>query len=213
MQAFKKGDIILNAKQTADLLRSGKAFGHGKAYAEGTIPHVRDLVSTHYRAYAGGSGGGSFQGGAAGHTIGSSKKSESSNSSSTPQNTAAVDRNTDSTDENTKSNKSLQDWIEQLVSVQKAENGRLYDAIEDFEMNANQNKAIDTYVGDSESYMDTLRQAQNRYMTKANALGVPGNYVHKIWAGELDIEDIQDEDLKEKISQYQTWCKSRPSIW
>ena len=213
MQAFKKGDIILNAKQTADLLRSGKAFGHGKAYAEGTIPHVRDLVSTHYRAYAGGSGGGSFQGGAAGHTIGSSKKSESSNSSSTPQNTAAVDRNTDSTDENTKSNKSLQDWIEQLVSVQKAENGRLYDAIEDFEINANQNKAIDTYVGDSESYMDTLRQAQNRYMTKANALGVPGNYVHKIWAGELDIEDIQDEDLKEKISQYQTWCKSRPSIW
>lgn len=65
-------------------------------------------------------------------------------------------------------------------------------------MNANQNKAIDNYVSDSESYMYTLRQAQNRYMTKANALGVPGNYVHKIWAGELDIEDIQDEDLKEK---------------
>lgn len=212
MQAFKKGDIILNAQQTADLLRSGKASGHGKAYANGTIPHVRDLVSTHYRAYADGSGGGSFQGGAAGHTIGSSKKSESSNSSSTPQNTAAVDRNTDSTDENTKSNKSLQDWIEQLVSVQKAENGRLYDAIEDFEMNANQNKAIDTYVGDSESYMDTLRQAQNRYMTKANALGVPGNYVHKIWAGELDIEDIQDEDLKEKISQYQTWYEKAKDL-
>ena len=211
MQAFKKGDIILNAQQTADLLRSGKASGHGKAYANGTIPHVRDLVSTHYHAYAGGSGGGSFQGGAAGHTIGSSQNTNN-NSSSTPQNTAAVDRNTDSTDKNTKSNKSLQDWIEQLVSVQKAENGRLYDAIEDFEMNANQNKAIDTYVGDSESYMDTLRQAQNRYMTKANALGVPGNYVHKIWAGELDIEDIQDEDLKEKISQYQTWYEKAKDL-
>lgn len=215
MQAFKKGDIILNATQTADLLRSGKASGHGKAYADGTVGNVRSLVATSLsNAYSAGS---SYKPGknigGSGSKAYSSKKSESSNSSSTPQNTAAVDRNTDSTDENTKSNKSLQDWIEQLVSVQKAENGRLYDAIEDFEMNANQNKAIDTYVGDSESYMDTLRQAQNRYMTKANALGVPGNYVHKIWAGELDIEDIQDEDLKEKISQYQTWCKSRPSIW
>lgn len=215
MQAFKKGDIILNATQTADLLRSGKASGHGKAYADGTVGNVRSLAATSLsNAYSAGS---SYKPGknigGSGSKAYSSSKSESSNSSSTPQNTAAVDRNTDSTDENTKSNKSLQDWIEQLVSVQKAENGRLYDAIEDFEMNANQNKAIDTYVGDSESYMDTLRQAQNRYMTKANALGIPGNYVHKIWAGELDIEDIQDEDLKEKISQYQTWCKSRPSIW
>lgn len=217
MQSLKKGDIVLNAKQTSDLLKYGKASGHGKAYAEGTVSHVRDLVSTYYSSYAGGSGGGSFKGGTADNFTTSNQTSNNNsnedNSSSTPQNTAAVDRNTDSTDENTKSNKSLQDWIEQLISVQKAENGRLYDAIEDFEMNANQNKAIDDYVSDSESYMDTLRQAQNRYMTKANALGVPGNYVHKIWAGELDIEDIQDEDLKEKISQYQTWCKSRPSIW
>lgn len=214
-QSLKKGDIILSVSQMKSLFATGKASGHGKAYADGTVGNVRSLAATSLsNAYSAGSSykPGSNIGGS-GSKAYSSKKSESSNSSSTPQNTAAVDRNTDSTDENTKSNKSLQDWIEQLVSVQKAENGRLYDAIEDFEMNANQNKAIDTYVGDSESYMDTLRQAQNRYMTKANALGVPGNYVHKIWAGELDIEDIQDEDLKEKISQYQTWCKSRPSIW
>lgn len=214
MQAFKKGDIILNARQTADLLRSGKASGHGKAYANGTVSNVRDLVATSLsNAYSSGSRytPGKNIGGSGSKSY-SSNKSGSTNSSSTPQNTAAVDRNTDSTDENTKSNKSLQDWIEQLISVQKAENGRLYDAIEDFEMHANQNKAIDNYVSDSESYMDTLRQAQNRYMTKANALGVPGNYVHKIWAGELDIEDIQDEDLKEKISQYQTWYEKAKDL-
>lgn len=196
-----KGAIVFNHRQTEALLERGWVNGRGSALASGTamvtggIPVSNaNRKNKNQHSYSGSS-------------------SNEDNSSSTPQNTAAVDRNTDSTDENTKSNKSLQDWIEQLISVQKAENGRLYDAIEDFEMNANQNKAIDNYVSDSESYMYTLRQAQNRYMTKANALGVPGNYVHKIWAGELDIEDIQDEDLKEKISQYQTWCKSRPSIW
>ena len=213
-QSLKKGDIILSVSQMKSLFTTGKASGHGKAYADGTVGNVRSLAATSLsNAYSAGS---SYKPGknigGSGSKAYSSSKSESSNSSSTPQNTAAVDRNTDSTDENTKSNKSLQDWIEQLVSVQKAENGRLYDAIEDFEMNANQNKAIDTYVGDSESYMDTLRQAQNRYMTKANALGVPGNYVHKIWAGELDIEDIQDEDLKEKISQYQTWYEKAKDL-
>lgn len=193
-----KGAIVFNHKQTEALLERGWVNGRGSALASGTamvtggIPVSNtNRKNKNQHSYSG---------------------SSSDNSSSTPQNTAAVDRNTDSTDENTKSNKSLQDWIEQLISVQKAENGRLYDAIEDFEMNANQNKAIDDYVSDSESYMDTLRQAQNRYMTKANALDVPGNYVHKIWAGELDIEDIQDEDLKEKISQYQTWYEKAKDL-
>ncbi len=194
-----KGAIVFNHKQTEALLERGWVNGRGSALATGTamvtggIPVANaNRKNKNQHSYSG--------------------NSSSEDSSSTPQNTAAVDRNTDSTDENTKSNKSLQDWIEQLISVQKAENGRLYDAIEDFEMNANQNKAIDNYVSDSESYMDTLRQAQNRYMTKANALGVPGNYVHKIWAGELDIEDIQDEDLKEKISQYQTWYEKAKDL-
>lgn len=194
-----KGAIVFNHRQTEALLERGWVNGRGSAMASGTAlvggkgPSSSTIKSKNQHTY-------------------SSIKSKSSNSSSSSANTKATNNNTDATKENTKSNKSLQDWIEQLVSVQKAENGRLYDAIEDFEMNANQNKAIDTYVGDSESYMDTLRQAQNRYMTKANALGVPGNYVHKIWAGELDIEDIQDEDLKEKISQYQTWYEKAKDL-
>ena len=65
-------------------------------------------------------------------------------------------------------------------------------------MHANQNAAIDKYVADSQSYMNTLR--------KANALGLDGSYVHKIWAGDdLSIQDIQDEELKEKIDKYTEW--------
>ena len=54
--------------------------------------------------------------------------------------------------------------------------------------------------------MNTLRNAQNAYMQKANALGLDGSYVHKIWAGDdLSIQDIQDEELKEKIDKYTEW--------
>lgn len=36
VESLKKDDIVLNHLQTADLLKHGKAFGHGKAYAEGS---------------------------------------------------------------------------------------------------------------------------------------------------------------------------------
>ena len=72
-------------------------------------------------------------------------------------------------------------------------------------MHFNQNSAIDAYIKDSQAYMKTLRNAQNAYMSKANALGLDGAYVHKIWSGELSIEDITDEDLADKIKKYQDW--------
>lgn len=204
MQAFKKGDIILNAKQTADLLRSGKAFGHGKAYAEGTMPHVRDLVSTYYSAYAGGSGGGAFQGGAAGHTLGSSDNTNN-NSSSTSANTNATNDNTDATKENTEAQKDTRDWIERMIADHKHVYEQFEKRINDFEMHYSQNKAIDDYINQSQTYINALRSAQNAYMSKANALELPGDYVSKIVSGRLEIEDITDEDLKEKITKYQEW--------
>ena len=55
IESLKKGDIIFNAQQTAQLLKAGKTSSPGKAFAEGTMPHVRNLVSTSLNAYADGS--------------------------------------------------------------------------------------------------------------------------------------------------------------
>src|SRR5699024_7688402 len=52
IESLKKGDIIFNAQQTAQLLKAGKTSSPGKAFAEGTMPHVRNLVSTSLNAYA-----------------------------------------------------------------------------------------------------------------------------------------------------------------
>lgn len=80
-------------------------------------------------------------------------------------------------------------------------------------MHANQNKAIDAYITDSQAYMNTLRNAQNAYMSKANALGLDANYIHKIWAGDdLSIEDIQDEALRDKIEKYQDYYEKAKDL-
>lgn len=189
VQSLKKGDIVLNARQTSDLINSGKAIGHGKAYAAG-------------------SGGGSFNVGGSGSkrkSSGDGSSSSSSSAAATSQNTNAVSQNTDAVNKNTDAQSETIDWIDRMISVQERSNSYFEQAIDSFEQSYNQNKAIDEYVNNSESYISTLRNAQNAYMSKANGLGLSGSYIHKIWAGEMNIEDISDENLANQIQQYQDW--------
>ncbi len=103
MENLKKGDIILNAKQTADLLKHGKTNSFAKSYASGTAEHVRDIATPFLNSYARGTdrggGHGGFQGGAA----------SGSNSSSTSQNTQAVNQNTQAQNQNTQATSSNTD--------------------------------------------------------------------------------------------------------
>lgn len=197
-----KGAIVFNHLQTEELLEngfvtsrasalvSGNALMSGNAMVRGGIPKSvttkknKKQKTTEKR---------------------SSSKSTSSDKSTT-NNTKATDKNTTATNKNTEATENLQDWIEYSTNLQSKENDRLYNAIESFEMHANQNKAIDAYITDSQAYMNTLRNAQNAYMSKANALGLDANYIHKIWAGDdISFEDIQDENLRDKISKYQDY--------
>lgn len=204
---LKKGDIIFNHRQTEDLLSRGYVTGRGKLI--GGNAHIDGT------AYAGGAGGGSFGYGGSGKKSGvnaSSKKSKKSKESTT-KNTKATDKNTVATNKNTEATENLQDWIEYSTNLQSKENDRLYNAIESFEMHANQNKAIDAYITDSQAYMNTLRNAQNAYMSKANALGLDANYIHKIWAGDdISFEDIQDEALRDKIEKYQNYYEKAKEL-
>lgn len=198
---LKKGDIIFNHYQTEDLLSKGYVTGRGKliggnAHVEGT-------------AYS------SLNNWTIGKTLGDSgsKAYDSKKSKESTKATKATDKNTTATNKNTEATENLQDWIEYSTNLQSKENDRLYNAIESFEMHANQNSAIDAYITDSQAYMNTLRRAQNAYMSKANALGLDANYVHKIWAGDdLSIEDIQDEALRDKIEKYKSYYESAKDL-
>ena len=89
LEQLKKGDIVFNASQTEQLLKHGSISGHGKAYADGTVGNIRDLVSKPLNAYAVGSGGGILGAGGSGSQANFNKPSYNDNSSS-PNNTSKV---------------------------------------------------------------------------------------------------------------------------
>lgn len=202
---IEPGDIIFNHLQTKELLKngytasraqalvSGTAFASGNAMVTGSVPKNVTTVKNKKQT--------------------STENTSSKSKESTAKNTKATDKNTTATNKNTEATENLQDWIEYSTNLQSKENDRLYDAIESFEMHANQNKAIDAYITDSQAYMNTLRNAQNAYMSKANALGLDANYIHKIWAGDdISFEDIQDENLRDKISKYQDYYEKAKEL-
>lgn len=202
---IEPGDIIFNHLQTKELLKngytasraqalvSGTAFASGNAMVTGSIPkNVTTIQNKNQKT---------------------TEKKSTSSKKSTTNNTKATDKNTTATNKNTEATENLQDWIEYSTNLQSKENDRLYNAIESFEMHANQNKAIDAYITDSQAYMNTLRNAQNAYMSKANALGLDANYIHKIWAGDdLSLENIQDEALRDKIEKYQNYYEKSKEL-
>lgn len=204
LENLKRGDIIFSAKQTDDLLRTGATPGHARAYANGTLAIAN--------AHAGGGGTGNIGAGGSGSKSGASgtkKKSSKSKSKlsdkSTNANTKATNSNTQATEDNTDAQENTQDWISRLCDVSKDWNDSFKNAIDQFEMNYNQNKAIDEYVANSESYKNTLRNSANNYMSRANSLGLSGDYIHKIWTGTMDIENITDENVRDKIEKYTEW--------
>ena len=205
---LKKGDIIFNHRQTEDLLSKGYVTGRGKLI--GGNAHVEGTAYSNAKGWTIGKTLGNS--GSKAYDSKKSKKSKKSKESTT-KNTKATDKNTTATNKNTEATENLQDWIEYSTNLQSKENDRLYDAIESFEMHANQNKAIDAYITDSQAYMNTLRNAQNAYMSKANSLGLDAGYIHKIWAGDdISFEDIQDENLRDKISKYQDYYEKAKEL-
>ena len=105
---MKKDDVILNAKQTEELLKYGKTNSHARAYAEGTIPYEHFISNS----YAGGSGYGSFKGGASytGNPL-SNTTAQNANTRATQENTTAKQENTDSAKESTQAF----DWIKRVL--------------------------------------------------------------------------------------------------
>ena len=53
--------------------------------------------------------------------------------------------------------------------------------------------------------MDVQTAAAQAYQREADAIGLSQEYINKLKNGELDIEEITDKDLHEKIKNYQEW--------
>ncbi|MBT9847056.1 hypothetical protein GPK96_10215 [Blautia sp. MCC289] len=205
VENLKRGDIIFSAKQTDDLLRTGATPGHARAYANGTVDISGAYGASGVNGKRRKNSGKSTSKTSKNSSSSKSKTKSTSSDKSNNANTKATDSNTQATEDNTDAQENLQDWISRLCDVSKDWNDSFKNAIDQFEMNYNQNKAIDEYVTNSESYKNTLRNSANNYMSRANSLGLSGDYIHKIWTGTMDIENITDENVRDKIEKYTEW--------
>ena len=190
---LKRGDIIFNHKQMADLKKHGYTNGRGNiignAFANGTV----NAYATPYT----GTGGVGF--------FGTKTTKNSARQNSKGNNDTVKDVIEEAKDETKDANEEILDWLERKIK-------RLQAALDKWLKQAETaltSGFITKYYKKAANAMSQLLNAQgkayNRYMQEANAVGLDETYAKKVRAGIIDIQTIKDEDLADKISKYQEW--------
>ena len=201
-QNLKQGDIILSASQMEQLERTGKATGKGnpigwaRSFAQGSLG--QPTIS----AYAGGAGGGSFGVGGSGSKSGVTSAGEKT----TKANTKATQANTKATQDNTDSNENLYDWIERMVTAFERTLQR-YETLLSDETNwaGLRDQLRNLSISAINSQLPQYQQAYDYYMAKANSVGLSPEYQALAQNGLINIEAITDENLRQKIEDYENW--------
>lgn len=179
-------------KQTEELFKNGyvtSGGGRGKAFVEGT-------------AFATGvhGGGGLWGTTGSGSTVinnynynvssGSSKSTKSSKSSSSSSSAEEFEETID--------------LIEIAVDrIERAIKNLDTIASSAFHSWAERTEALNKQMVETRNEIDLQQRAYERYMQAANEVGLDTGWVDKIQNGKVDIELITDENLKDKIGQYQ----------
>lgn len=98
------------------------------------------------------------------------------------------------------------DWIETKID-------RIERAIDKLDLKANsvyknwstRNKALSEEIVKVGEEIDIQQAGYERYLKEANNVGLSASWAEKVRNGKIDIETIKDEDLAEKIKEYQQW--------
>lgn len=186
IQSLKKGDIILNARQTRDLINSGKTNSYARAYAGGTL----------LNSYADGlpllSGSTNKSSYSSGLNKASSSAALSASSTAAAISGAAED---------------LKDFVEIYLDVASDLTKKQIDAIDRAVGLANKQKESAKAISDVQTEISRNQQAYSQYMQQANSIGLSEAYASQIRSGSLNIENITDETLSKNIKSYEEWYK------
>lgn len=178
-----KNAIVFNHLQTESLLNNGYAVGRGKALTSGTAMS---------------SGSGTFNVG------GSGTKSYSS----TTTKKSTTDTTTKAAQEVTKATENLVDFIKILLDRTQEVTKRLTDAIDDAVGLADKMSKNSSALTQIQKEISVNQNAYNQYMAQAKAVGLSETYAKQIRNGSLNISNITDENLKDKIDKYQEYFEA-----
>lgn len=190
---LKRGDIIFNHKQMADLKKHGYTNGRGNlignSFANGT-------VNAYAAPYTGTGGVGFF---------GTKTTKNSARRDGRKPDKEITDTIEEAKDEAKDATAETFNWLERKIK-------RLQAALDKWLKQAETaltSGFITKYYKKAANAMSQLLNAQgkayNRYMQEANAVGLDKTYAKKVRAGIMDIQTIKDEYLADKISKYQEW--------
>ena len=189
---LKKGDVIFNHIDTAKLL-SGDDGVRGKliggSFANGTTISNAYATSTQ-RATGSAKANTRFHG-----SSGSGSHSNGSNGSNS---SSAQD----------KADEFLEtiDWIEVKINRCEEAIARLNKTEENtFSGWTLRTTALNDEIAKTADEIEWATQGYKRYLQQANSVALSEDYKRKVRNGEINIEDITDEDLYNKIQDYQNW--------
>lgn len=220
---LKKGDIVFNARQTSELIKSGRVTsggGRGRtAYANGSVRNglnafdAGTYIGTRWNK----------------DTTQVGATSSTSSTSSTKANTAATNKNTTATDDNTekiKKSSKVWDWVERNLTYWSNKVKAISDKITDYVSSAMKTSLLKKQINTMYSQIQANTNGHVAYMQKANAVAqsysyynsdgdeikvsIPEIYQQLVQRGEYNIEDMdtstdQNKALAEAIEQYKTW--------
>lgn len=97
-------------------------------------------------------------------------------------------------------------WIEKLINKVSTALDKLKDKVSNTYIGWSiRNNSLSKAMEKTNDAINVQQQAYEKYMQKAASVGLSQEYVNKIQNGSLDIEDITDESLSDKIKEYETW--------
>lgn len=215
----RRGDVIFNHKQSMELLKNGyvtssggrakvigEAFINGTAYNNGgfyktytpLVPTKKDdNKKTNSKSSSGSSGSRN-----SGSSSGGSTRSSSGGSSGRSSGGSSSSSDAKSTTEE------VVDFIKIMLSRLSRMTELATDAIERAVGLANKQAAAADAIGKATNEMVHNQRAADAYLAKANSINLSDAYKNQIMNGSLNIDTITDEDLKKKISDFQSYYES-----
>lgn len=218
IQDLKKGDIILNAQQTKDLLTHGSTNSHARSFAYGSLgaaPYVsgswtpipttgRSSSSKSSSKKSSSSSSSSSNGTTYNYNTYNNYSSSGSSGSKSSSGSSSSSSSSSSSNSNDKDPEVI-DWIEIAIDrIERAIDNLSTIATSSFRTLSEKLTATNDQLTKTAEEITLQQSAYSRYIQQADSVGLSSDLAEKVKNGTIDINEY-DEDTADKIEDYQEW--------
>lgn len=193
------GAIVFNHVQSESLLENGYVAGRAAALVSGTA-----LVTGGYKPYKPSSSPSTKKSSSKSSSSSSGSSSSRSSSRSSSGSSSSKSSSSSSSSSSEKDFEETFDWIEIAIKrISEAIDRVKVKAESAFKTLAKRNSAAADEISLITQQINIQNQAYTRYMQQANSVGLSSDWMDKVKNGTIDISTITDEDLSDKIKDFQ----------